>query len=138
MKLTPPLATARAFAFPSFQDVPPGFWPWPNFKPWEIACRGTGALLLDVAALDRLQRLRTAWGRPMVVNSGFRSHPYNARIGGAPASFHLQGRAFDIQTDPKDRAEFIAAALAAGFTGVGTYATFVHIDDGPPRRWGTT
>lgn len=137
MTLNPPLATARAFAFTSFEDVPSGFWPWPNFRPWEIACRGDGSLLLDVQAMDRLQRLRTTWGKPMVVSSGFRSHVYNAKVGGAPASFHLQGRAFDIRTDPRDRDAFVAAALGAGFTGIGLYTTFVHVDDGPPRRWGS-
>ena len=28
-------------------------WRWPNFSPAEIACRGTGKLLVNEAALDR-------------------------------------------------------------------------------------
>ena len=33
---------------------------WPNFSPAEIACRGSGKVLVDPVALDRLQLLRDA------------------------------------------------------------------------------
>ena len=42
---------------------------WPNFLPAEIACRGIGKLLMNDAALDRLQALREALGKPLIVRS---------------------------------------------------------------------
>ena len=46
-----------------WRDVPAAAWRWPNFSPAEIACRGTGRLLLNEAALDRLQALRDRLGK---------------------------------------------------------------------------
>ena len=43
-----------------WRDVPAAAWRWPNFSPAEIACRGTGKLLVNAAALDKLQALRAA------------------------------------------------------------------------------
>lgn len=37
-----------------WRDVPEEAWRWPNFSPAEIACRGTGKLLVNEAALDKL------------------------------------------------------------------------------------
>ena len=43
-----------------WRDVPAAAWRWPNFSPAEIACRGTGKLLVNEAALDALQALRAS------------------------------------------------------------------------------
>ena len=45
-----------------------------------------------------LDPLREAWGRPIIVNSGYRSAELNSKIGGAKSSQHLTGCAVDIQT----------------------------------------
>lgn len=45
-----------------------------------------------------LDPLREAWGRPIIVNSGYRSPELNSKIGGAKNSQHLTGCAVDIQT----------------------------------------
>lgn len=121
-----------------WRNVPTSAWRWPDFAPAEIACRGTGRLLVNEDALDRLQALRTSLGRPMIVNSGYRSPEHNTHVGGALRSQHLQGAAFDISMANHDPAEFIAAARKAGFRGIGTYprSNFIHIDIGPARSWG--
>ena len=122
-----------------FRDVPKSAWAaWPNFSPAEIACRGTGALKLDTEAMDRLQALRDALGKPMLVLSGYRSPAHNKAVGGAPASKHMDGTAFDIAMANHDPAAFEAAARKAGFKGFGFYprSGFMHIDLGPAREWG--
>lgn len=121
-----------------WRNVPASVWRWPDFSPAEIACRGTGRLLVNDDALDRLQALRNVLGRPMIINSAYRSPEHNARVGGASKSQHLQGAAFDISMANHDPEDFIAAARKAGFSGIGTYprSNFVHIDTGPTRSWG--
>lgn len=119
----------------SYADVPAELWRWRNFTPKEIACRGTGELVIDEAALDTLQRLREAWGKPMRINSAYRSASHNKNVGGSPNSQHLFGKAFDVAMPKRSQAKFIAAAKEAGFTGIGTYANFVHIDTGRKRSW---
>lgn len=124
--------------YQNWKNVPANAWRWPDFSPAEIACRGDGKLLVNEDALDRLQALRTRLGKPMIVNSAYRSPEHNKRVGGAPKSMHLEGRAFDISMANHDPAEFIQAARSVGFAGFGTYprSNFVHIDTGPARTWG--
>ena len=54
-----------------------------------------------------LQPLRETLGRPVYINSGYRSKRLNARVGGVPNSRHLQGKAADIHCDNLDYAKVI-------------------------------
>lgn len=121
-----------------WRDVPESTWRWPNFSPAEIACRGTSKLLINEPALDKLQALRDQLGRPLIVRSAYRSPEHNRAVGGAPASKHMQGTAFDIAMANHDPVAFEAAARALGFLGFGFYprSGFMHIDLGPARSWG--
>ena len=111
-------------------------WHWPSFTPAEIACKGSGELLIDFDAMDRLQALRNAVGVPVVLNSAYRSEAHNKAVGGAPKSMHRLGRAFDVKITPRLSRETIKqAARAAGFSGFGDYNSFVHIDTGKARHW---
>ena len=125
--------------FAHWRDVPADFWRWPNFSPEEIACRGTGKLVIVEKAMDMLQALRTKLGKPLIVNSGYRSPAHNRAVGGAPNSQHPKAKAFDISMSNHDPIAFEAAARAVGFTGFGFYVAsdFMHIDIGPAREWGT-
>lgn len=121
-----------------FRDVPESVWRWPSFSPAEIACRGTGAIKIKTEAMDKLQSLRNRLGKPLIVRSGYRSPSHNLAVGGAPASKHMQGTAFDIAMSNHDPVAFAEAARAVGFLGFGTYprSGFMHIDLGPVRSWG--
>ena len=121
-----------------FRDVPESTWRWPSFSPAEIASRGDGQLKLHPEAMDKLQSLRDSLGKPLIVNSGYRSPAHNKAVGGAPRSKHMLGTAFDIAMSNHDPVAFEAAARAVGFLGFGTYprSGFMHIDLGPARRWG--
>lgn len=123
-----------------FRDVPKTAWRWPNFSPAEIACRGTGAIKIDTEAMDKLQALRDYLGKPLIVRSAYRSPHHNRAVGGAPASKHMMGTAFDVSMSNHDPAAFAKAARAVGFLGFGTYprSGFIHIDLGPARSWGET
>ena len=124
--------------FRHFRDVPENAWRWSNFSPAEIACRGTGQLKLHPEALDKLQALRDRLGKPLIVRSAYRSPEHNHAVGGAKASKHMDGTAFDIAMANHDPAAFEAAARAVGFLGFGYYprSGFMHIDLGPTRTWG--
>lgn len=121
-----------------WRDVPESSWRWPNFSPAEIACRGTGKLLVNEAALDRLQSLRDRLGKPLIVRSAYRSPEHNRAVGGATRSKHLDGAAFDIAMANHDPVAFEAAARELGFLGFGFYprSGFMHVDLGPARQWG--
>ncbi len=67
----------------------------------QIACRGTGKLLVNDAALDRLQALRDSLGKPLIVRSAYRSPEHNRAVGGAKRSKLMKGTAFDIHVEPR-------------------------------------
>lgn len=121
-----------------WQDVPKHEWKWRNFSPREIACKGTGQLLVDPVALDKLQALRDTLGVPITLVSAYRSPEHNRRVGGAKNSYHLRGCAFDVNMANHDPMLFELAAREVGFRGFGYYpkSGFMHIDLGPARQWG--
>lgn len=65
--------------------------------------------------LENLQRLagflqfvRNIYGKPIIVNSAFRSEAVNEKAGGVKSSYHLKGLAADIRgTDAKGNAELL-------------------------------
>ena len=121
-----------------FSQVPAGAWRWPDFSPAEIACRGTGALLIDERSMDMLQALRTRLGKPLLVLSAYRSPEHNARVGGVKTSQHMLAKAFDISMANHDPALFEVHARGVGFKGIGHYprSGFMHIDSrASPARW---
>ena len=121
-----------------YADVPAAGWRWSSFSPREIACKGTGKVLVNHDALDKLQALRDRLRKPLILTSAYRSPEHNRRVGGARNSKHMEGIAFDVRMDNHDPHEFEAAARAVGFTGFGYYVKsgFMHIDTGPARTWG--
>lgn len=112
---------------------------WPNFTPDELRSKGNGSLRIHYATLDALQRLRDAVKRPIQVNSYYRDPDYNVKVGGAPASLHMAGRAVDttLLNGPQGRFSLIHQATLAGFTGFGIYKGFTHLDTGPHRVFGS-
>jgi hypothetical protein len=124
--------------FRHYSEVPERIWRWKNFSPAEIACRGTGQLKLVPEALDKLQALRDRLGKPLIVRSAYRSREHNRAVGGAKASKHMDGMAFDIAMANHDPVAFEVAAREVGFLGFGYYprSGFMHIDLGPARQWG--
>lgn len=113
--------------------IRPSDWPARYFSPAEVACRGTGTVLLTAesrAALAKLDHLREMCGHPLLLNSGYRSPEHNASIDGARRSYHMRGVAFDVRMDNVDPHRFEALAKKAGFSGIGIYANsgFIHID----------
>jgi uncharacterized protein YcbK (DUF882 family) len=97
------------------------------------------------ALLDQLHRLRQTLGgdQPYQVISGYRSPATNTALrqtrggGVAKHSLHMEGRAIDIRLPDVALADLRDAALSLRAGGVGYYPgeRFVHVDNGPVRRW---
>lgn len=108
---------------------------YPNFGEDEFQCKHTGRCEMVPEFMARLQRLRTAYGRPMTVTSGYRhpSHPIEAAKDKPGA--HSTGRAVDIAVQGADALRLIVLAAEAGFTGIGVQqkggGRFIHLDDLP-------
>lgn len=58
---------------------------------------------LEKLIVNVLDPIRTLYGKPVYVNSGFRSETLNKVVGGARNSQHMEGKAADITAgNPKD------------------------------------
>lgn len=103
---------------------------FPNFTPYELRSKDNGMVMVYVPALCALQRVRDRLGRTMIINSAFRTASHNAAVKGSPKSQHLIGRAFDIKLSRGIQEGPLIEKLAReeGFTGIGRYKSFIHID----------
>ena len=118
-----------------------------NFNLEEFKCNdGTavpGAYLCNVTRVaQNLQVLREDIGKPITINSAYRTVNYNRKIGGAVASQHLTASASDIKITGMtskqiyDRIEKLIKAGKMHNGGLGLYNTFVHYDvRAKPTRW---
>lgn len=104
------------------------------FKPGEFDSRdapGSGYSMMEFLLVSRLDALRLAWGKPLVVTSGFRTLAHNTSISGAKNSAHLRGMAADLATEGIGEAiKLSILARAIGFTriGVDLNGRLVHVD----------
>lgn len=102
-----------------------------NFKVNEFACTdGSDAVFVSPDLVTVLQKIRVEFGKPVHINSAFRSQSKNKSVGGSPKSQHMYGLAADIHIDgvtPKEIAAY-AETLLPNTGGIGIYKTFTHID----------
>lgn len=61
---------------------------------------------LEELCKNLLQPIRDAWGKPIIVTSGYRCYRLNRAVGGSPTSAHPLGWAADIKPASGSYAEF--------------------------------
>lgn len=102
-----------------------------NFKVREFSCNdGSDPIFISPFLVEVLQAIRTHYGKPLYINSAYRTATYNKKVGGATYSQHLYGKAADIRITgvaPKDIAAYVET-LMPDKGGIGIYANFVHVD----------
>lgn len=102
-----------------------------HFKTKEFACKsGCKFMFYDPALFKILEEVREHFGKPVVINSGYRDEAYNQKIGGARLSMHCAGIAADIVVKGVDAAEvykFIDERHPYNL-GLGKYKAFTHVD----------
>lgn len=112
-----------------------------NFKLREFECTHPDHhhVIVDSELLNKVQHLRDYWQKPIYFNSAYRCGLRNVQVGGAENSQHLLGKAVDIPLHCFDvPIEMVKeSALNIGFTGIGLYDEFIHLDvrDGPLVIW---
>lgn len=108
-----------------------------NFKVKEFRCKdGSDKILIDVDFVQKkLQLIRSHFGKPITINSAYRTESYNKKVGGAKSSYHMKGQAFDIVVSGHTPLEVARMAETLGINGIIQYNTFVHVDSRPTRYW---
>lgn len=112
---------------------------YPNFSKSEFDCKHTGLNEMRPEFMDVLQSIRTEYGKPMTVTSGYRhpSHPVEAKKGHSNGE-HTKGACADVAcNNGADRYRLIVIALKHGITRIGIAKTFLHLGiggDGLPNN----
>jgi zinc D-Ala-D-Ala carboxypeptidase len=97
---------------------------------------GSGAGGMQWPFLSRLDALRSSLGRPILIESGFRTPLHNEAVGGVQNSAHLRGLASDVWMgemklgSPTDTLALLVAAVRIGFRRIGVDLEwrFLHLD----------
>lgn len=96
-----------------------------------------------IVLADEFEAIRALCGSPLVVLSGYRTSDHNRRVGGAPSSQHVRGRAIDIKCPGKtvewleNRVRTRIYTPGSAIHGLGIYPTFIHFDIRPGTRLAT-
>lgn len=96
-------------------------------------------MAVQTSVFKQAEKLAKAFGKPLRINSGYRTPEYNRKVGGSKKSQHVEKKALDIRWpvgDFNSRIEFIQLCIDNGFSGIGVYNSFIHVDIGSKRCWG--
>ena len=79
--------------------------------------------------VERLEELRSAAKRPLVITSGYRCREHNRAVGGSPTSLHMLGLAVDISADSEAQALLAKCAGELGFSEIirGGRKRYIHL-----------
>ena len=102
----------------------------PNFKIKEFACQdGSDTIVLHTDFIvDKLQKIRSHFNKPITINSAYRNPTHNKKVGGSSSSYHVKGRAFDIVVKDVSPNEVARYAQSIGIKGIIRYSWGVHVD----------
>lgn len=102
-----------------------------HFKVKEFACKDwSQAVFIDSYLVEVLDILREKVGKPVIINSGYRTPEWNTKCGGAKYSYHMRGMAADIRIDgmkPKEIAKKLNEIVPYE-CGIIVYDSWVHFD----------
>lgn len=99
-----------------------------NSKEFECKCGKCDNQIISEKLIEKLEQIRTRYGQPLVINSGYRCPDHNKAIGSHPSSTHTQGLAADIA--PK-----IITVDSLDAVYELCYDIFDNIGDGRPKRF---
>lgn len=112
---------------------------YPHFDQQEFAALSPpcDAADMDIAFMERLERLREAFGKPIVLCSAFRSSRWEREHGRSGTGAHALGLAVDVRISGPDAYHLVGMAYSHGFTGIGVHQTgptasrYIHLDAAP-------
>lgn len=103
-----------------------------NFKVKDFACKdGSDIILINPYLIELLEKIRAHFGKPLHINSGYRTPSYNRTLPeAAPISSHMFGNAADIRVDGVKPIEICTWLDTFHTGGIGLYvkSNFTHVD----------
>lgn len=103
----------------------------PNIKVKDFACKdGSDVILINPHLIELLEKIRAHFNSNLIIISGYRTPPYNRKIGGAGISQHMFGNAADIRIDGVKPVQIYEWLKTFHNGGIGLYTAkrFTHVD----------
>ena len=105
---------------------------YPNFQKAEFDCLHCGQNDMKPEFLEKLQLLRTMYGKPMVITSGYRCPQHPIEVAKSAPGPHATGLACDIGVQGAEAHHLLKLSLDEGFKGIGIQqkgsGRFLHLD----------
>ena len=105
---------------------------YPSFTEAEFRCRHCGRQQMQPEFLEKLQALRSQFGKPLRVTSGYRCPDHPIEKAKPHPGMHATGLAADIGVQDGDAVSVLHLALGLGFRGIGVQqkgaGRFLHLD----------
>jgi uncharacterized protein YcbK (DUF882 family) len=111
-----------------------------NSQEFECSCGKCEIQYIDEKLIEKLEIVRSKFGKPINVNSGYRCPDHNKAIGGKDNSSHVTGLAADISPvvvtlDSLDELYEICYNVFDN-VGDGRNKRFIHVDVRLPKKTG--
>lgn len=122
------------------ENYQPTYFDWSEFDSKDvngILVAGSGKAMMDRPFVMKLDELRRRYGKPLLVNSGFRFPEWNEKVSSTGKTGpHTTGKAVDLRAHGRDAHMLVQIAMELGFTGIGLQQAsripharrFVHLD----------
>ena len=105
-----------------------------NYKEFNSPDHDRSGMLMDFEFMCKLDNLRRQFGKPIYINSGYRTKEHNdflikSGAKASPVSSHMKGIAVDVKcNNDNDRFTLVSLALAHGISRIGIAKSFIHLD----------
>jgi uncharacterized protein YcbK (DUF882 family) len=111
-----------------------------NSKEFECNCQKCDEQIISEVLIEKLEKVREEYGKPIKITSGYRCADHNTAIGGKIASSHMTGLAVDlaptlITLDELDNLYEICYNVFDNI-GDGRSKRFIHVDVREPKSSG--
>lgn len=90
-----------------------------NFTVDELRCSHTGECEMNKKFMAKLQALRTEYGKPIIISSGYRHPTHPVEASKNKPGEHTLGKAVDIPVSRQDAFKLLELAFKHGFTRFG-------------------
>ena len=101
-----------------------------NFSKHEFDCKHTGRNNMRPEFMDTLQQIRSTFGSPMVITSGYRDFTHPIEREKENPGEHYYGVAVDISTTGMKWLDLVVLAYGFGIHRIGINKEFIHLGMG--------
>lgn len=82
---------------------------------------------LRLLCQNLLQPLRNKYGKPMSINSGYRTPKLNEAVGGSSTSDHQYGKSADVKVEDPRKLMILLRDMGLAFDQAILYPSFLHL-----------